>query len=105
MKNYDEVLPTYLEIWSNFTKEKGKYFIPSILPSFIVGEANILSRDTKKFEIRLKNCIKFIDKRKPILRIDTWNDWLETTYVEPSLSDGFMYLSILKSQLEQLILS
>jgi hypothetical protein len=105
MKNYDELLPIYLEIWSEFTKEKERYFISSILPSFISGEANILPRDATKFEIRLKNCIKFIDKRKPILRIDTWNDWLETTYIEPSLSEGFTYLRVLKSQLDQLVSS
>jgi hypothetical protein len=104
MENYDELLPTYLETWSNFTKEKGKYFIPSILPSFIVsGEANSLSRDIKKFETRLGNCIKFLDKRKPILMVDTWNDWLETTSVEPSQGEQFTYLTILKSQLKQLI--
>jgi hypothetical protein len=104
MENYDELLPTYLETWSNFTKEKGKYFIPSILPSFIVsGEANRLSRDIKKFETRLGNCIKFLDKRKPILMVDTWNDWLETTSVEPSRGEQFTYLTILKSQLKQLI--
>jgi hypothetical protein len=106
MENYDELLPTYLETWSNFAKEKGKYFIPSILPSFIVsGEANRLPKDISKFEIRLKNCITIMDKRKPILRVDTWNDWPETTYLEPSVSERFMYLSILKSQVKQLVLS
>jgi len=104
MEKYDELLPIYLEIWSNFTREKGKHFTPSILPSFIMSyEANKLLRVIKQFDIRVGNCIRFMDKIRPILMIDTWNDWGETSYVEPSRNEKFMYLDTLKSRLKQLV--
>jgi hypothetical protein len=37
------------------------------------------------------------------LKIDTWNDWGEWSYFEPTVKEGFAYLETLKSLLEEYI--
>jgi hypothetical protein len=50
----------------------------------------------RSLEERLKIAIKYLDNKRPILKIDTWNDWGEWSYIEPSRNEGFSYLEILK---------
>jgi hypothetical protein len=63
-------------------KKWNKDFIFSLTPgfdnSYSWGGPQIpLPRGVQKFEERLKIAIKYLDNKRPILKIDTWNDWGE----------------------------
>ena len=98
---YEYYYEKQLEAWRDFTKKWNKDFIVSLTPgfdnSYSWGGPQIpLPRGVQKFEERLKIAIKYLDNKRPILKIDTWNDWGEWSYIEPSRNEGFSYLEILK---------
>jgi hypothetical protein len=98
---YEYYYDKQLEAWRSFTKEWNKDFIVSLTPgfdnSYSWGGPQIpLPRDGKRFAERLEIAIKYLDSNRPILKIDTWNDWGEWSYIEPSRNEGFSYLEILK---------
>jgi hypothetical protein len=59
-----------------------------------------LPRGADLFKKRLKIALRHLDPRLPILKIDTWNDWGEWSYFEPTVKEGFACLEALKSPLE-----
>ena len=108
VNKYEYYYDTQLKIWRNFTKEWNKDFIVTLTPgfdnSYSWGSPQIpLPRDISKFMERLKIAIRYLDNSHPILKIDTWNDFGEWTYIEPTRKEGFTYLEILHSTLVNLI--
>jgi hypothetical protein len=96
--------------WSSWIKEKIKegnlpssfVYIPSVIPEFDSryvewGDPNqvILPRDAKRFARQLMLALSNSVPMK-IVRIDTWDDWYESTVIEPSVRWGFEYLQIIK---------
>ncbi|MCR6669665.1 MAG: glycoside hydrolase family 99-like domain-containing protein, partial [archaeon YNP-WB-040] len=105
--NYEYYYDIQLNTWRNFTKTWGKDFIVTLTPgfdnSYSWGGPQIpLPRDINKFAERLKIAIRYLDNTHPVLKIDTWNDFGEWTYIEPTRKDGFTYLEILRSILVNL---
>jgi len=105
--NYEYYYDIQLNAWRNFTKTWGKDFIVTLTPgfdnSYSWGGSQIpLPRDINKFAERLKIAIRYLDNTHPVLKIDTWNDFGEWTYIEPTRKDGFTYLEILRSTLVNL---
>jgi hypothetical protein len=105
--NYEYYYDIQLNTWRNFTKTWGKDFIVTLTPSFDNsyswgGPQIPLPRDINKFAERLKIAIRYLDNTHPVLKIDTWNDFGEWTYIEPTRKDGFTYLEILRSILVNL---
>ena len=105
--NYEYYYDIQLNAWKNFTKTWGKDFIVTLTPgfdnSYSWGGPQIpLPRDIDKFAERLKIAIRYLDNTRPALKIDTWNDFGEWTYIEPTRKDGFTYLEILRSILVNL---
>jgi len=105
--NYEYYYDIQLNTWRNFTKTWGKDFIVTLTPgfdnSYSWGGPQIpLPRDINKFAERLKIAIRYLDNTRPVLKIDTWNDFGEWTYIEPTRKDGFTYLEILCSILVNL---
>lgn len=100
--NYNYYYERQLKVWKEFTEEWGKQFIVTVTPgfdnSYSWGSPQIpLPRGKEKFEQRLKIGVKYLDKSKPWIKIDTWNDWGEWSYIEPSVNEGFEYLEVLKN--------
>ena len=81
--------------------KKRKNFIPSITPEFdnrySWGDPNSipLPRSPELFEKRLKIALKYV-KTSKIVMIGTWNDFFESTTLEPSREYGFIYIELIK---------
>jgi len=102
VENYEYYYDKQLDMWKHFTKEWNKDFIVSLIPgfdnSYSWGEPQIpLPRNIEKFAKRLEIAVKYLDDQQPMLKIDTWNDWGEWSYIEPTNKEKFSYLNILKS--------
>jgi hypothetical protein len=77
--------------------------VPSVIPGFDYrkapwgqSDAVPLLRDKERFKMELEIALKYMDEELKMIRIDTWNDWYESTQVEPSIEEGFLFLSVLK---------
>mgnify|MGYP000479119952 CR=1 FL=1 len=110
VENYLSYYERHLPVWRNFTKKWGKDFILTVTPgfdhSYSWGEPQIpLPRDVEEFSKRLEIAIKYIDKRHPMLKIDTWNDWGEWSWIEPGQKEQLTYLKALRGTLENSFLN
>ena len=108
VKNYNQFYETQLRRWRTFTQICGKNFIVTVVPGFDGSycwgrEPQIpLPRGKERFRERLAIGVKYIDKSIPWIKIDTWNDWGEWSYMEPTVNEGFSYLKVLKETLMNL---
>jgi hypothetical protein len=76
--------------------------MPSVIPEFDsryadFGDPNqvILPRDPNRFARQLDLALSNSLPRK-MVRIDTWDDWYESTVIEPSRRWLFEYLQLVK---------
>jgi len=97
--NYNHYYDEQLKEWKKFTEEWGKQFIVTITPgfdnSYSWGSPQIpLPRGVEEFKQRLTIAFKYLDRSRPWIKIDTWNDWGEWSYIEPSKKERFDYLEI-----------
>jgi uncharacterized coiled-coil DUF342 family protein len=96
--------------WNNWLKEKIQkgdlpstfVYMPSVIPEFDsryadFGDPNqvILPRDPNRFARQLDLALSNSLPRK-MVRIDTWDDWYESTVIEPSRRWLFEYLQLVK---------
>jgi hypothetical protein len=106
VKKYEELYNKQLSEWFRFAKEKGLYFVPTVIPgfdnSYSWGTPGLspIERSPQKFMKRLEIASKYFDDLK-MMRIDTWNDFGEWSYIEPSTETNFMYLMVLRKFLEK----
>ncbi|RSN77198.1 hypothetical protein D6D85_02865 [Candidatus Methanodesulfokora washburnensis] len=110
VKNYEYYYDKQLDMWKHFTEEWNKDFVVPLTPgfdnSYSWGGPQIpLPRGIEKFAKRLEIALKYLDARRPMLKIDTWNDWGEWSYIEPTTKEDFSYLEIIKSFLTRYIKS
>jgi len=90
------------KLWSNFAREKNLEYIASISPGFkYYYEKKGLPRSAEQFKEMIKNSLTYTR----IIRIDTWNDFGENTFIEPSEKESFSYLISLKTMLEDYLSS
>ena len=99
--NYEYYYEVQLNAWRNFTNTWGKDFVVTLTPgfdnSYSWGGPQIpLPRGINKFTERLKIAIRYLNSPHQMLKIDTWNDFGEWTYVEPTRKEGFAYLEVLR---------
>jgi hypothetical protein len=87
------------------SRNGGKIFIPTIAPGFDntydyrnTQKASIIYRDPEGFRLYIKEVIK--NFKPKILFITSFNEWFETTQIEPTQSYGEVYLEILKKELK-----
>jgi len=101
-ENYDDYYEDHLRIWSNYTRSLNKEFVPTVIPGFYNGyswgeqDQIPIARSPNLFYNRLLSTLKYSENH---IRIDTWNDFGEWTYIEPSVKEGFAYLSKLREVL------
>jgi hypothetical protein len=102
--NYEDLYNQHLAVWYEFTKKEDRSFIPTIIPgfdnSYSWGPPGLppIERSPEKFMGRLKIASRYLDSPR-IIRIDTWNDFGEWSYVEPTQKEAFTYLEKLREVL------
>jgi len=100
--NYDQEYEQHLSSWYEFARLKNKKFIATVIPgfdnSYSWGPKNQtpIKRDSTLFQKRLISALNYSN----YIRIDTWNDFGEWTYIEPTRKEEFIYLSVLKETLK-----
>lgn len=58
----------------------------------------------EEFEKALKSCMKFIDNNKiepKLITVNSWNEWTETSYLQPDTEFGYGYLDAVKRALNE----
>lgn len=105
--NFEDYVENGYKIWNKLAREYSRDFITSILPGWINlrhPESHVpLPRDVKRFEklveIALSYSISPNENFKKFIRIDTYNEWGESTGIEPTIEEGTLYLETLKNTL------
>jgi hypothetical protein len=100
-KGWNEVLEdarTYYPEWRSFMNSRGIKFIPNAYPGFNntgltgVVEPVVLPNNATTFKEMLKIAINNADSDSKIVMITSWNEWLESTAIEPSMEFGELFL-------------
>jgi len=104
--SYEKQAELLYSKWSAWAKKNNKVLIPYITPEFDDRYVNWgnpnsipLERTPEKFKKRLEIALKHCDPIHKIIFVGTWNDFFESTTLEPSKEYGFTYLRILKESL------
>ncbi|AFK21685.1 hypothetical protein [Pyrococcus sp. ST04] len=100
-KNFLKFYKEHLAAWREYSESKGRCFIPTVSPGFIrTGDKGFIKypieRDVKRFREMTYLALQNIGSCGEI-RIDTWNDFYEATFIEPSVNEGFRYIETLLS--------
>lgn len=100
-KGWDGILKdakTYYPKWRSEMNSKGIKFIPNAYPGFNntglkdVHKPVVLPPNEIMFKEMLTTAINYTDNDLKIVMITSWNEWLESTAIEPSMEFGELFL-------------
>jgi len=104
LARYPELYEVHLAAWSAYALSRGKCLVPTVSPGFdrthdpSFNQPRAVSRDSERFARLLRTALaSAIALGCGEVRIDTWNDFYEATFIEPSVSEGFAYLEAVRS--------
>ena len=87
--NYDEWYYRMTDEWSRWVKTIGKLYVSSVVPGFrYIWESVGIERKVD----RIKDQLVYSLELTRLITFDTWNDFAENTFIEPSQKEGFLYL-------------
>jgi hypothetical protein len=98
---WNEVLEdarTYYPEWREVMNSMGIKFIANAYPGFnntgLAGVVNSteLPNDATMFQEMLKIAINYTDSDLKMVMVTSWNEWLESTAIEPSMENGELFL-------------
>ncbi|MBQ9481969.1 MAG: glycoside hydrolase family 99-like domain-containing protein [Clostridia bacterium] len=105
-RNYEEILPDVSAEWKRIEKEYKMPYFPHIScgwdnnPRFKKFRPGIVKNNTpENFEKGLLMAKEYLDTHPdlpPLLTINSWNEWTETSYLEPDDFYGYGYLDAVK---------
>jgi hypothetical protein len=102
--SYENQIEIAFSKWEKWAEENGMRFFPFITPEFDNryvkwGNPNSvpLERSPELFEKRIMIALKYA--KDSTIIIGTWNDFFESTTLEPTREYGFTYLEILRDVL------
>lgn len=105
-RDYTEVLADAERIWKWVSDNYEAKYYPQIsvgwdasprAETFVGGITK--NSNPKNFEIALRKAKDFLDKRPdqvPLITINSWNEWTETSYIMPCNMHGYGYLEAIK---------
>lgn len=105
-RNYEEILPDVAKEWERIEKEYSVPYFPHVScgwdnnPRFKSFRAGITKNTTpENIEKGLKMAKDYIDRhpnQPPLVTVNSWNEWTETSYLEPDDLNGYGYLEAIK---------
>lgn len=104
-QDYEDVMPEVLKEWDGVRKDFGKEFYPHVSigwdsnPRYYEYKEGVLRNNPPKVvERALQKAKEYADtyNRVPLITINSWNEWTETSYLEPDSLYGYGYLEAIK---------
>lgn len=105
-RNYLEILKDVAKKWEEIDKDYKIPYYPHISvgwdnnPRFEMFREGIVKNNTpENFEKALQMAKEYVDshpKQTPLITINSWNEWTETSYLMPCTMYGYSYLEAVK---------
>ena len=100
-----------LAAWDPWTAEFSVPFFPHVSigwdtnPRFKALQPDLVTGDTpERFAGFLQRALAFVDERRlspRLITVNSWNEWSESSYLEPDSVNGFQYLEAVRDSLAQ----
>lgn len=101
-RDYMDVLPDAVFEWNKASSDKDTPYYPNVSigwddnPRYEMLKPNILKNNTpENFEKALREAKKYVDEhpgQAPLITVNSWNEWTETSYLMPCTMHGYGYL-------------
>lgn len=105
-KDYLEIIKDVVAEWGNLGKENSAPYYPHVSigwdnnPRFEMFRKGISTNNTpENFEKALIMAKEYVDahpNQAPLITINSWNEWTETSYLQPCTMYGYGYLDAVK---------
>ena len=102
--DYQTILNQAYEEWERLENEISIPYYPHVSVGWDnsprTGKSAVTRENTpERFEAAIRKAKEYIDKRPnlhPLITINSWNEWTETSYLQPDNVYGYGYLDALK---------
>ena len=106
-RDYAEILPEVSAEWARMDRDYTVPYYPHVSigwdnnPRFRGFVPNVCKNNTPElFEQALRMAKEFVDTHNlpvPLITINSWNEWTETSYLEPDTKYGYGYLEAIRN--------
>ncbi len=105
-RTYSEIVPDVVKEWQNMTDTIEKEYYPHVSvgwdnnPRYIKYRKPVMEGNTpEEFEKALREAKAHVDahNKTPLITINSWNEWTETSYLEPDSVYGYGYLEAIRN--------
>lgn len=105
-RDYNEAVKDVVNEWDAIAKNYSAAYYPHVSvgwdssPRTFNVKGSIIKNNTPaNFEAALRKAKEYIDahpKQAPLITVNSWNEWTETSYLEPCTMYGYGYLEAVK---------
>ena len=105
-RRYSEILPDVYNEWARMDKDYSVPYYPHVSigwdnnPRFVNYTGCVCTENTpQEFEKALRKAKEYVDTHSlpaPLITVNSWNEWTETSYLEPDNLYGYGYLEAVK---------
>jgi hypothetical protein len=105
-RDYLDIIPDMVAEWNKSSNEQGVPYYPHVSvgwdnnPRFEMFKPGVVTNNTpENFEKALTEAKRFVDEhpgQAPLITINSWNEWTETSYLMPCTMYGYGYLQAIQ---------
>ncbi len=106
-RDYNTIMSDVVRDWETISKDYTAHYYPHVSVgwdssprTFNYKGAIVKNNTPANFEQALRQAKAFVEahpKQAPLITINSWNEWTETSYLEPCTKYGYGYLEAVKS--------